>query len=86
MCDVPNFLKGNSIMFKWTNGFSEETAWAEQGYTEVSLEMLDAFADLADEPTGIHPELARHIARCVRRWREKNYAEHAARVSFMIKS
>jgi hypothetical protein len=85
MCDVQNFLKGNN-MFRWTNGFSEEIAWAEQGYTDASLEMLDAFADLADEPAGIHPELVRHIARCVRRWREKNYAEQEAHASFLIKS
>lgn len=61
------------MVMKWSGGFSEESADAEQGDTEAAFELLDLFASVADDPEGIHPDLIGHIAECIRRWRDVGY-------------
>jgi hypothetical protein len=40
---------------------------AESGDVEAGERLFHLFAGLADDPDGAHPELVRHVARCLRR-------------------
>jgi hypothetical protein len=49
-------------MMKWLSGFRKETERAEQGDIEAATELLDLFANIADDPHGIHPDLIGSLA------------------------
>ena len=69
---------------------AEANAAAKSGGNEAAILLLSTFAGLAeeeDDPTNPpHPELVRHVARCLARWAESDFDHKGARAAFLVEA
>lgn len=73
----------------WQDDINEAEANAKTGNgdTEAAHMLLNLFASLAEDPdpdNPPHPDLVRHVARCLVRWSGSGFATDEARGAFLL--